>query len=270
MPSTGAPKSPNKSDAPAASTSPVCRRNIGVFIGLVLLFGIWAVGAHISGHIAMASPSETFRALGKLVLSPSFHEHFWISLMRIMVSIAAAGAIGFALGIAAGLNDDIHNILEPLRWTAMSIPPVSLLVLAMLFMGAGTQMVVVFAGIILSPIIYINTVKGMQLVDRDMIEVARLYRFPLLMRIVHLYIPAVAAPLLAGMVQVVCSGVRVVILAELVGTSEGIGAEIQAANINLNMPVLYAWIFLSVAIVAGFEYLLLRPLQNHLLKWNRP
>jgi NitT/TauT family transport system permease protein len=246
------------------------RRNLLTLAGLGALFLLWELGARLTHNIAVASPAEAFSALGRLLVSRSFHENFWISLWRILAGVGIGGTIGFVLGVGAGIRPELRWFLEPFRWTAMSIPPISLLVLVMLFFGLDTPMVIVFASILLSPIIYINTVKGMELVDRELEELARVCRFPLLMRVRHLYAPALTAPLLAGMAQVLSGGVRVVVLAELVGSGRGVGAAIHSANSNLNMPVLYAWIFLSVGIVAVFEWLLLRPLQNHLLRWNRP
>ena len=85
-----------------------------------------------------------------------------------------------------------------------------------------------------------------------------------------MYIPALGAPLAAGMIQVVCSGVRGVVLAELMGAGRGMGAALSDAGTNLDIPTLFAWSLLSVLLVAVFEYLVLRPVQHYMERWNRP
>jgi len=262
------PKGPQK---PAESSlDPGSRRKIFTFLGLLLLVMVWQIASMIAGRLAVAAPLETFRALLGLVSSGEFQRHFWISLRRILAGILIGGMAGFVLGILAGLKKEVRHLLEPLRWTAMSIPPVTVLVLAMLMLGLGSVMVVFVASVLLAPIIYINTVKGMDLVDRRLVELAGIYRFPVWMRIRHVYIPALGAPLAAGMIQVVCSGVRVVVLAELMGAGRGMGAALSDAGTNLDIPTLFAWILLSVLLVAVFEYLVLRPVQHYMERWNRP
>ena len=245
------------------------RRRLLACVGAALLIGAWQIVAMVSGSLALASPAQTLLALGALVRSPDFNANFWISLARIAAALAVGGFAGFALGIAAGLNRDLHDLLEPLRWVTMSVPPVTVLVLGMLFLGAGSAMVVAFASLLIAPAVYVNTVKGMELVDKPLAEMARAFRFPFSMRLRHLYIPALSAPLAAAMIQVVCSAVRVVILAEVMGAAEGIGAAVARSGSSLEIPTLYAWVLLSIGLVAAFEYLLLRPVQERLLRWTR-
>jgi NitT/TauT family transport system permease protein len=238
--------------------------------GVLFLFVLWQMLAMTSNKLAIASPLETARALAVLLGTPPFHEHFWVTLGRVFTGIFLGGTIGFVLGVAAGLRREVYLFLEPLRWISMSIPPVTILVLALFYLGLGTAMVITFAVLMLWPIIYVNTVKGMQLVDRDLEEMACLYKFPLGMRVRRLYVPALAAPLGAGLVQVVCSGLRIVILAEVFGAMSGIGAAIQTSSSNLEVPQLFAWVMLSLLLVGIAEFALLGPIHRRLTRWYTP
>ena len=240
-----------------------------MFLGCVLILGIWQIASIFTHNIAIASPMETLKALLILAGTPDFYRHFLISLERILLGIFIGGLIGFCLGIFAGLYEDIRNLLEPVRWVAMSIPPITVLVVVMLWLGMGTKMVISMAAFLLAPIIYVNTVAGMQLVDKNLVNLAKVYKFSFGSRIVNLYIPALTAPLIAGMVQIVCSGIRVVVLAEVMGSVDGIGAAVAESGNSLEIPVLFAWVLLCVLLVAFFQYLLLSPIEKYLLKWKR-
>ena len=65
-----------------------------------------------------------------------------------------------------------------------------------------------------------------------------------------------------------CSGVRIVVLAEVLGSHEGIGYQLANASSNFETPELYAWVSVSLLIVAILELLLLRPIQHRLLHWQ--
>ena len=245
------------------------RKTFFIFLGCLLILGIWQVASIFTESIAISSPMETLKALIHLSGTPDFYKHFFISLERVLIGILIGGLIGFILGIFAGLFEDIRNLLEPIRWVAMSIPPVTVLVVVMLWLGMGTKMVVSMAAFLLAPVIYVNTVAGMQLVDKNLINLAKVYRFSFRSKLTYLYIPALAAPLIAGMVQIVCSGIRVVVLAEVMGSVDGIGAVVAESGNSLDTPVLFAWVLVCVLLVAFFQYLILSPVEKCLLKWKR-
>lgn len=244
------------------------RDTLFTLIGLMLLLTLWHIASMLMHQVIIASPIEATHALFEMLNSEYFYTHFWVTLQRVFAGILSGGLVGFGLGIAAGLNNDIRNMLEPFRWLLMSVPPVVIVVLAMLWFGLGSTMVVFIAATLLSPIVYINSVKGMQMVDQRLTEMTDIYHFSLWMKLTQLYIPAMVAPLSAAMVFVVGSGVRIVVLAEVLGTTEGMGYALSSARSNLEIPQLFAWVLVSLAIVAIFEYALLRPIEHYLLRWK--
>ena len=105
--------------------------------------------------------------------------------------------------------------------------------------------------------------------DRGILDMARVYRFPWSMRIRHVYGPAVAGSLLSGLALAVGMGVRVVILAEVMGAGEGIGHALTVSRTVLDVPSLTAWVVVTVLIVGAAEYLVLRPLERRAMRWRR-
>ena len=118
------------------------------------------------------------------------------------------------------------------------------------------------------PNVYINTVKGIEMVDLELTEVAKLYRFSIFRLIKDVYTPAIVGPLSAAVVLVTCQGARVVVMAELLGANDGIGYALGVTRSNLEIPQLFAWVLTSLAIVAVFEFVLFRPVQNHFMRWK--
>ena len=237
-------------------------------LGFLLLLGGWQLLALFTHDILVASPAQAVSALGEMIQTAHFRQHFWVTLKRIFSGILFGGASGFALGITAGLNRDIRNLLNPFRWIMLSISPVVVVVVAMLWFGMGSTMVVFIASVLILPIVYVNTVKGIEMVDATLVEMAHLYRFSLFMRILDLYTPAIIGPLSAAMVLVICMGVRVVLLAELMGANDGIGYAVGATRTNLDTPGLFAWIMVSLGMVSVLEFCLLRPVEKHFRKWQ--
>ena len=238
-------------------------------LGFVLLFAVWQVLAVFMHAIVIASPVDTFTAVWEMIKEERLQKHVWITMRRMFSGIFIGSIAGFILGIWAGVYENIKNLFEPLRWTLMSISPVVVVVIAMLWFGMGSTMVVFIAAVLLAPVVYVNTTKGMEMVDENIIEMAETYRLSFFQKLRFVYIPALAGPLSAAMTIVVSAGARMVVLAEVLGTTEGIGYALSLARTNLEIPELFGWVVVSVTIVGSVEYMIFRPIQDYVLRWQR-
>lgn len=237
--------------------------------GILLLLAIWQAASMTMHEIMIASPVDAFNALFNMFSINRFWEASFTSAQRMVMGITIGGLIGFILGIIAGLNENIKNLLEPTRWMIMSISPVIVVSIAMMWFGMGTQMVVTIAAFLLSPIVYVNTIKGIEMVDEKVIEMTDVYNFSLLQKLKHIYIPALTAPLSAAMTIVVTSAMRLIVLAEVLGTNSGIGYEFSFSKTEMNTPEIFAWVIVTLIFVGITEYLFFKPMENYLLRWKR-
>nr|MBP3724838.1 ABC transporter permease [Campylobacter sp.] len=65
------------------------------------------------------------------------------------------------------------------------------------------------------------------------------------------------------------SGIKVVFMAELLGSNDGVGAKIATARTMLDSVEVLAYVVLAIAFVALFEYLIIKPLEIAFMPWNR-
>lgn len=238
-------------------------------LGIVLLLLAWHFTAVHLGPLLMATPVQTARALAVLVTSDAFHHHAITSLFRILAGVGLGIATGFTLGLLAGRFARLRALLEPLRWLLMSVPGVIVVVLAMLWFGMGTAMVVFITLVLIAPGMYVNTLKGLLLVDPALLEMARVYRFGRWRQLRHVVLPALTAPLCAALLIATCGGVRLVVMAEVLGATNGAGFALANARSTFDAGELYAWVVLVLGLVAVLELGLLRPLQQRLTRWQQ-
>lgn len=238
-------------------------------LGVMVLIAAWHLTAVRLGPLLMATPMETARAIVTLVQSEAFHHHATVSLLRVVCGVGLGIALGLSLGLLAGHFPRLRALLEPLRWLLMSIPGVIVVVLAMLWFGMGTAMVVFITTALVAPGIYVNTLKGLLLVDPELVEMARVYRFGAWRRLRHVVLPALTAPLCAALLIATCGGVRLVVMAEVLGATNGVGFALANARSTFDSGELYAWVVLVLGLVAVLELGLLRPLQQRLTRWQQ-
>lgn len=237
--------------------------------GFFTLLMLWQLASINMSEMVLASPYQSVSQLLTLLSEPQFWHTLSVSLVRLTIALLLGGSIGFILGLWSGRNVYVKQFLSPFRWLLMSIPPVIVVLLAMLWFGMGDKMVVFIAVLLLSPSIYINTQKGIEQIDPAWLELAQVYRFSLWQRLSKIYIPAIAAPLCAALVIVCCNGVRIIVLAEVLGADNGLGYELANARSNFDISELYAWVTTSLLLVALLEFMIFQPLQNRLLRWQQ-
>lgn len=235
----------------------ICR-----FLGILLLVVGWkCLSVKFSG-LVIASPEDTLVAAFRLIVDNDFLvNHFWVSLKRIGCALGAGIVAGTVLGVLSGLIPGLKHLLEPLRWMLMTIPGVVIVVVFMLWFGMGSLMVVGIAVSMIAPVIFVNVSNAMACVDKTLIEMADVYRFSMKTKLMKIYAMTIAGPFFSGIVIAAGNGIRVVVLAELLGANEGIGHYLSIARTNLDTPELYALALISMFIVGGIEFFMLRPLK---------
>ncbi len=241
---------------------------IWIVAGLILLLALWQGVAGAVGPLVLATPAATFKALGTMIAEPASRQHLGISLLRLGLMLALAAPVGMALALPAAFERRIEQLLEPLRWLCMSVPPVIVVVILMYALGMGTPMIVLFGALILWPVMYINVLKGCAAIDADLLEMARLYQLRRSARLRHLILPAVMPAILAGAAQIGCGAVRVVILAEVFGANAGIGAALSNSARSLETARMTAWALLALLLAVTLEFAVLRPLQKRAYRWK--
>lgn len=237
-------------------------------VGLAALLAAWQFTAERLGPLLMATPAQALRAAGLLLQSEGFRTAAGTSLARAAIGIGAGCASGFALGLLAAGSPRLRGALEPLRWLLMAIPSVIVVLFAMLWFGLGSSMVIFLAALMTAPGLYVNTLKGMLQVDRQLLEMTHVYRFGGWLRLRHLYVPALAAPLSAALLIAVNGGVRLTVMAEVLGADSGVGHALANARATFDSAELYAWVLLILAFVGVLELVLIQPLQRRLGRWQ--
>jgi NitT/TauT family transport system permease protein len=239
--------------------------------GCLCFLGLWQALAAWGGGLAVAAPLETLRTLAGLLGQGGF----WLTgllptLGRVLAGFGLGVAVGGALGGWAGLHRGACLFLLPLRWVLSSVPGVVLVILAMLWWGVGSAMVVAIVALSVVPTIFLAVREGFAAVDDGLREMARAYGLGWGRRLTALYLPAASAPFLSGCVVALGGGMRVAILGETLGASQGLGYALALARANLDTPKLYAVALVSMLLVSLVEATLLRCLRRTLRRGRTP
>ena len=143
--------------------------------GLWLL--IWQAAAMAVGQeLLLVSPLTMLRRLVQLVRQPVFWQAVFSSCGRIMSGVVLALAVGMVLAALMSRFSFLYAFFRPALQVIKATPVASFIILALVWiksyaLGAFAAFLMVL------PMVWANLYEGIAAVDRDLLEMARAYRF---------------------------------------------------------------------------------------------
>lgn len=234
--------------------------------GLILV--AWQLLSMKYPAVMFPSPASTWDALRALVASAELQTNLVISFQRQVTGLGLGVALGILTGVLSGLGRALEYTLQPLVNSLMTIPAIVFVVMAMVWFGMGSLMVVFLIALLVYPVMHINTVEGFKSIDKSLLEMARVYEVPGFVKVTKIYLPGLVRSLVAGFSLATASSVRLTVMAELLGAREGIGQRIAISRAYLETEKLFAWVLVLVVIVVSLDWLLIRPVNAFAARWQ--
>ena len=226
---------------------------------VVFWLAVWQIASMVlHSDLFLVSPIRVLFRLGQLALEGAFWASIASSLLRIGGGFLSAMALGVLFGALSVRYSRVRELLAPLMLAIKSVPVASFIILALLLFSAR-YLAILISFLIVLPVIYSNVFTGVREMDRDLLEMAQVFRIPAWRKIRYLYIPHVLPYFRSACAVAVGLSWKAGVAAEVIGMPEGsIGEQLQQAKIYLNTPDLLAWTVVIVLVSLGFEKLFLR------------
>lgn len=240
----------------------------GSLASLCLFFAAWELAAGQLGELILPSPLQAASALLALWQAGVAAPEMWITARRTLAGFALALALGSAAGVLAGLSVTASMMSRPIVTLLIGTPPVAWLVLALLWFGGGDGAPVFTVFIACFPVIFVGAMQGARTLDGQLREVAHMFRLPVSMTLRDVYLPHVLSYLFPAWITSLGTAWKVVVMAELLATADGVGAALAVTRSHLDTATSMGWIVAVVGCLLAAEYLLLEPLKRWAESWR--
>lgn len=238
---------------------------------LLLIVGIVEVAAR-TGWVNAAlvpPPSLVLRHVGTILTGGQFGPPLGHTLYLLAVAYVVGSALAIVLGLAMGRFAFAYGLLEPLIEVLRPLPKPALLPPLILFLGLGDAMKLTVIGLGVFFPVLINTVQGVRGTDAVMVDVARTFQHSTAATLWKVVLPAAMPLILAGMRVALGIGLVLVVVAEMMAGTGGIGYLIVDMQRSFRIPDMYAWsLILAVLGFALNEAFVL--IERRLVQWNGP
>jgi len=257
------------------------RRLLGVAVPLVLL-GVWqlvAVTELVSPRL-LPAPSEVGSALldfffgssstitlaGVVPFTGAGPEHLLASLRRCGVSWVLAVGVGTVVGLLLGLSPLARDLLDPVLNALRAVPLFAWLPLALVWfgIGEGAARALIFIGALWPVVVAVG--DSTSRVPRAYVETARMLGTPRKWLWRKIYLPSALPEVVTGLRLSLTLAWTCVIVGELSGTTEGVGAMMNAARESgrTEQVIVGILVFATIGLLAD---MLLRAVSRRWVRW---
>jgi len=235
---------------------------------LIFLLALLIYYTGIFNKLLFPNPFNIFIALPKTIASSDFSHNFPITFYRIFASIIISTLIGIPLGVLLGYFERIYLMFEFLIDFFRSIPAPAMYPIFMLFFGVG-DLAKIFLSVYLAVLfILVNTSTGVRNSNKSHYKMAKVYRTSKKYLFLDIIFIGAIPYMLAGIRMGISIILLAIIVAEMfIGSVSGLGHAILNAQLEYDIPKMYALIILTGA----FGYVLnkiLLIIEKKVIHWN--
>lgn len=227
---------------------------VNFIAGFVILFALWWLAIYMvshdpkMSHWAAFGPAPALKAMWKMWESGLISKALWASGYRLGVGLAIAIVIGVPVGILIGRSRrfrelsnspfQLMRMISPLSWEPIAV---------IVFSGWNQAIIFLIAVASVWPVMF-STAAGLAKVDPAWFKVARNLGAKPWHVVTQIIMPAIAFDVLTGIRLAVGVAWIVLVPAEFLGVTSGLGYSIEDARESLEFDHLMAMILVIGAV----------------------
>lgn len=234
------------------------RRTIGIVLSVLLWIGLWTFLAYrLNKPVLLPYPQNVWKALVAMVKEESFLHTLWGSFIHISLGFLCALLAGVLLAVISSRSEVMELLLLPGVKLIKTVPVVSFIIL-LLFFVKPERISFVISLLMVFPVIYENTKKGIAETDRRLLEAAQVFRMSFWRKLYAMYLPSAVPFTTAACSAGLSLCWKAGIAAELIAQSpDSIGHALYYSKLYVDAEGVFAWTIVLIAVSVLFEKIFL-------------
>lgn len=227
----------------------------------------WSTSAGLIHPSVLPSPSAVAEGFRTLWTEQDLPHQVGVSLTRALVGGVFGVASGLVLGLVAGLWRLGEELFDAPLQMLRTVPFLALVPLFIVWFGIGeTPKLLLIALATMFPM-YLNTYNGVRNVDRKVIEAMRSFGLKGPRLVAEVVLPLSMPSILTGLRFSLGISVLVLVAAEQINASAGLGYLLNRAQLYQQVDVLLICIGIYALLGLGAD-LIVRVLERTLMPWR--
>jgi NitT/TauT family transport system permease protein len=232
------------------------RRTLQIALPFIFLAVVWQIAAAVMPPFIFPSLPHVFVRTFDILLSSKLFLQVLATVTRILAGLAGAFILGGVFAFSMVRIQLIDRFLTPLLTFFQGIPALSWVVFAIIWFR-GTEFRIFFIMVVTAlPAFTFQVLDALRGMPNDLIEMVQSFRPTRRKMFGAMIAPAILPEILTAWKVNIGSASRVVVVAELVGATDGIGYQLMQQEQLFDMAGALAWTLMIVFFVIIVQQLI--------------
>ncbi|TAM59526.1 MAG: ABC transporter permease [Rhodanobacter sp.] len=232
------------------------------------LVAVWEIAARLAGSNMLPTPVAVLAAVYRYTRSGQLPLELGITLARVGAAFVVAMTVGTVIGFMMGRSRKLNLLLDGPLVLALNIPALVIIILCYLWLGLTDVAVIVAVALNKIPVVVVTTREGTRAIDSRLLAVAQVYHVPRTVTLYRVILPQLYPYLIASARNGLALIWKIVLIAELLGRSNGVGFELSVFFQFFDITSILAYTLAFAVVVMAIEAGVMRPLEKRLLRWR--
>jgi NitT/TauT family transport system permease protein len=190
------------------------------------------------------------------------------TLFRALTAFVIAMAIGIVIGTALGRVRWADRLFSGWVVVGLNLPAIVVAIALYIWLGLTETALIVAVVINKVPLVAVTIREGVRSFSRDYDELATTFRMPLGRRLRLIFVPQLMPFVLAAARTGLSLIWKIVLVFEVLGSDGGVGFRVSVFFQFFDITGLLAYTTAFILAVLAFECLVLRPIEQSVLRWR--
>ena len=231
-------------------------------VAIVFWLLVWeAVYRYVGQEILVVSPVRAAKRLLELGASRPFWVAVFSTCLRVLEGFTLAILVGSVLAVITSRSPFLKHLFQPFLGVVRATPVASIIILALVWM-ATAQIPVFVVFLMVLPIVWTNIFAGLEVIDVQLLEMGRIFKFGQWKRIRYIYLPSLMPYIVSALTTGMGAAWKSAIAAEVIARPSGaMGGFVHDARIHLLTADLFAWTIAVIMLSMILEKIMVRLLK---------
>ncbi len=217
---------------------------------LLIVLGLWWCLSRVYSPLVVPPIGSVALKVLEILKSPKLWAEIGRTVLRLIYGLGIGVGIGCIAGLIGGCIREIKQLLIPVLGIIQVVPPISWLILAIIWFGLNGRASIFIVVMAVVPTMFICISDGIAAIDKRLLEMGDVFGFSSFKKLRFIMIPSVLPYFGSGLKIAVGMACKTVVMGEVLTTTTGIGGQIMTARLNIEPETVIAW----TVIVVGIYY----------------
>lgn len=230
---------------------------------------LWQLAALAVDSPLLPTPATVASIIAAEIRSGQLPYHLGITLARLTISFVLAMGVGAAVGIFLGSHEKLDRFFDSWLVLALNVPALVTIILCYVWFGLDEPAAITAVVINKLPNVIVTLREGTRALDRDLLEMATVYRLGRWRTLRHVIWPQLYPFVITAARTGLALIWKIILVVELLGRSNGMGYQLHLFFQMFNVPAILAYTLAFVIVVQAIETGILKPLDRRARRWRR-